>query len=290
VGAIYRHFRNGMTYKILVVGTATGQGLERTVVYEGQYKGPECNPSNIWVRPLASFMEEAESGVRRFQLFKAANGKEVEVKFVVPLADSSDIKPRDNLKLLSTTHIEQIYLDRDAPAVALLAKVLCHGHTPKEVRIRRAQAVGSTEAATDTLTFKSDGTLTRDEVELELETPEVFEELTTRHAVSQIKKTRTVYQLPSGLLLECDVFAEPRHDFMMIEVEFEPTVWSREQVTAEIQAAFPCTKLRDVTEDKSFKNAALAVKLAPSPPSSATTAARQSWTAETVGSPTAGGV
>jgi CYTH domain-containing protein len=191
-----------MTYKVLAVGTTTGQELERTVVYAG----PHC-----WRRSCA----------------------------------------------------------------------------PKEVRVRRGLSVGgSTPSAADTLTVKSDGTRTRDEVDVELGSPEVFQELTVQHTAGRIEKTRFVYQLPSGLRLGCDVFEQPKVGFMVAEVEFEPSVSSRELVTKEIQAAFPGRALRDATEDKALKHAALAVVVS----QSATAAGLPFSTAETAESPAAGGV
>jgi adenylate cyclase len=102
-------------------------------------------------------------------------------------------------------------------------------------------------------TVKGDGTISREEFEIEL--PEwVFRQLWPATAGRRVEKTR--YTLPhQGLMLEIDLYEGALRGLVVLEVEF-PSLEAAEGF------ALPDWALAagavDVTEDKRFKNKALA--------------------------------
>lgn len=51
----YRHYK-GHEYKVIGVGRHR-ETLEELVVYQALYESPEFEPGQIWLRPLAMFLE-----------------------------------------------------------------------------------------------------------------------------------------------------------------------------------------------------------------------------------------
>lgn len=68
IGGIYRHYK-GNNYKLLAVATHS-ETLEKMAVYQALY-----GERDIWVRPLAMFMETIEKdgqSLKRFELIENA--------------------------------------------------------------------------------------------------------------------------------------------------------------------------------------------------------------------------
>ena len=117
-----------------------------------------------------------------------------------------------------------------------------------EVRVRSA-------GDTYTLTVKGGSGLRRTEVELEL--PEAdFDELWPLTEGRRITKRRHRVALDRGLTAEVDVFSGPLEGLQVVEVEFPDD---------EAEAAFvpPAWFGDDVTDDRRYSNAHLAVAEAP---------------------------
>lgn len=100
------------------------------------------------------------------------------------------------------------------------------------------------------LTLKSEGGLARMEREIEIERAQ-FEELWPTTGGRVVEKTRYVGALADGTGFELDVFAGELAPLVMVEVEFD---------TVEAALAFtpPDWFGADVTEDRRYRNRALA--------------------------------
>lgn len=133
------------------------------------------------------------------------------------------------------TTIRQGYLATDGPA---------------EVRLRDDDGELS-------LTVKSQGTLSRTEVDLALDA-EAFAALWPLTEGARVEKRRIRAPLPGGLLAEVDVFGGALTGLVVVEVEFG-------DASAAEAFAPPSWFGEEVTTDPRFKNKALA--RAPGPPS-----------------------
>ena len=125
--------------------------------------------------------------------------------------------------------------------------VVCQGYlaTSPTVRIRAAEARRPERRTTYTLTFKGEGTLVRQEIELPLEEA-TFLQLRELLPAPMIRKDYRVYALPDGHRLECSlVDGEEPGGFYYAEVEFG----SVEESEAFVPPAFLGP---EVTEDPSF--------------------------------------
>ena len=101
------------------------------------------------------------------------------------------------------------------------------------------------------LTVKQGSGLSRNEVEIAITEPQ-FDALWTLTAGKRVEKTRYDYQ-DSGSLIEIDVYTGDLSPLMVAEVEFTNENESRVY-------AVPAFFGAEVTEDKSYKNASLAVR------------------------------
>lgn len=125
--------------------------------------------------------------------------------------------------------------------------VVCQGYlaTSPTVRIRAAEARRPERRTTYTLTFKGEGTLVRQEIELPLEEA-TFLQLRELLPAPMIRKDYRVYALPDGHRLECSlVDGEEPGGFYYAEVEFG----SVEESEAFVPPAFLGP---EVTEDPFF--------------------------------------
>ena len=101
------------------------------------------------------------------------------------------------------------------------------------------------------LTVKQGSGLSRNEVEIAI-TEQQFDALWTLTAGKRVEKTRYDYQ-DSGSLIEIDVYTSDLSPLMVAEVEFTS---EDESSRYTVPAFFGL----EVTEDKSYKNASLAVR------------------------------
>ena len=141
--------------------------------------------------------------------------------------------------------IERKFLIDDFPQLPLLTEaVIYQGYLSVKptVRIRSTEIAGKTEYV---LCFKGKGTLSRKEIEMNLQ-KEVFEELAELLSAPMIRKDFRVYQLPDGHKLECSLVDKgSASEFKYAEVEF--------QSLEEASQFDPPTFLgREVTEERSF--------------------------------------
>lgn len=113
-----------------------------------------------------------------------------------------------------------------------------------EIRLRR-------EGGDHSLTLKSDGNLTRDEREIAIG-PAEFDTLWPATQCRRVEKTRHRGTLPGGQPFELDVFSGDLAPLMLVEMEFP----SEE---AALAFAPPAWFGKDVTEDRRYKNKALAL-------------------------------
>ncbi|TRW95637.1 CYTH domain-containing protein [Paracoccus sp. M683] len=113
-----------------------------------------------------------------------------------------------------------------------------------EIRLRR-------EGDDHSLTLKSDGGLIRDEREITIGSAE-FDMLWPATKGRRVEKTRHRGTLPGGQPFELDVFSGDLAPLMLVEVEFP---------SEEVALSFlpPSWFGKEVTEDKRFKNRALAL-------------------------------
>ncbi len=102
------------------------------------------------------------------------------------------------------------------------------------------------------LTVKSKGSLSRQELEMEISEKE-FENLVKLTDRPPVSKTRYFIPLENGLTAELDIYDNALSGLITIEVEFE---------TTDEAAIFSPPKWfgKDVTEDNRFKNSALYIK------------------------------
>lgn len=106
-----------------------------------------------------------------------------------------------------TQYPELVHLETDQGYLA---------HRPVSVRIRRSRNVNTGEC-TYILCIKSQGTLSRHEVETDL-LPEQFDELASMLDQPMVHKDYHAYRLPDGHVLECSVVDHGA--FSYAEVEF----------------------------------------------------------------------
>lgn len=105
------------------------------------------------------------------------------------------------------------------------------------------------------ITLKSGAGLERHEREAEI-SREAFCQLWPATSGRRVEKTRWTGRLPGGLCYELDIFEGALSGLKLVEVEFE----SRDQAQGfEPPEWFGC----DVTDDKGYTNASLAVKCLP---------------------------
>ena len=57
VGALYTHYKNKESYKVIAIGFDSETETE-VVVYEGQYNSPQFGNHPVWVRPRDMFEEK----------------------------------------------------------------------------------------------------------------------------------------------------------------------------------------------------------------------------------------
>ena len=65
IGAVYRHFKNGKTYRVIGVGRHS-ETLEELVVYQALYESADFAYGQIWCRP-AKMWSEIKDGRPRFE-------------------------------------------------------------------------------------------------------------------------------------------------------------------------------------------------------------------------------
>ena len=122
-----------------------------------------------------------------------------------------------------------------------------NGNSP-ERRIRCMTDGGITRYI---LTEKGDGTLIREESEREISREE-YEELHAIAVTADIEKTRIFMPLSDGLTAEIDIYGGALEGLMTVEVEFDSS-------DAAVGFVPPRWFGDEITEDKSYKNRALAM-------------------------------
>lgn len=155
-----------------------------------------------------------------------ADSVEIERKFLV-----------SDLPDLTTAHqsvIRQGYLTQPSDSV--------------EIRLRQKDE-------TCFLTLKSDGGTVRVERETEI-SPSQFDALWPETAGRRVEKERWTGDLPGGLKFELDLFSGALDGLRLVEVEFGSEVDAEAFVVPDWFGG-------DVTQDKRFKNKALATKGVP---------------------------
>jgi CYTH domain-containing protein len=130
------------------------------------------------------------------------------------------------------------------------------------VKISELRWRSSTDLACNqmhTITAKTKGDLSRTEVE-KIVTVKVTEHLEPFFIAKPITKTRVHRGLPGLICAEVDLYGEHLNGLITIEVEYDPSKQSREEVDTVIRKHFERdgTSLLDVTEDRRYKNANLA--------------------------------
>jgi len=208
---------------------------------------------------------------------EATGNKEVELKFRLSSSSSEDVYRKWDV----SHELHQYYLKFTTPFCKLYIERFFPEFSPsnwsriKEARIRSKTHLTSRQS-TYTITLKSDGGLSRDEFENEINESD-FKFLLSNHAESHIHKVRSVLNCathppisnklvikdPSAyqeLNFEFDMFIIPSSCPNLIELEFDPSKFTREELTLLTKAHFG-SSIVDVTEDKSYKNAKLAVPI-----------------------------
>lgn len=149
------------------------------------------------------------------------------------------------------TEIERKFLVATFPDGKLHAVPLRQGYltTPTDsVELRLRQ-----QGTEYFMTLKSEGGLSRQEYEIQVDVTQ-FEMLWPATEGRRIEKTRYSGKLTEGQLFELDVFAGPLSPLMLVEVEF---------LSEEAAKTFipPLWFGKEVTEDKRYKNKALALSI-----------------------------
>ena len=196
--------------------------------------------------------------------------REVELKFHLVKPISGKYPVTDD-EFFSSDTIDQCYYDIKNPGVWKLLEEKCPAFVERTKEIKVSELRSRTRYAgvfngTHTkpehiITAKSSGGMSRDEVEMPV-TSEVFEELNKLALVGKrIVKLRIVTKLTDKLSAEVDIFAGHLDGLIVIEVEYDEASTSRNEVERAIRERFTdrCEELIDVTEDKRFKNANLAL-------------------------------
>ncbi|HRN81011.1 MAG TPA: CYTH domain-containing protein [Nitrosomonas europaea] len=149
------------------------------------------------------------------------------------------------------TEIERKFLVATFPDGELHAVPLRQGYltTPTdsiELRLRQ-------QGTEYFMTLKSEGGLSRQEYEIQIDVTQ-FEMLWPATEGRRVEKTRYSGKLPDGQLFELDVFAGHLSPLMLVEVEF---------LSEDAAQAFipPPWFREEVTEDKRYKNKALALSI-----------------------------
>ncbi|NVO25300.1 CYTH domain-containing protein [Donghicola sp. B5-SW-15] len=151
--------------------------------------------------------------------------------------------------------IEKKYLVAECPALdGFKAEVVRQGYITSgadsiEVRVRQ-------KGQGYYITVKSKGTMARKEYETAIEEGH-FNALWPATEGRRLEKTRYTGALPDGAVVELDIFDGHLAGLMLVEVEFA-------SVEEAVAFTAPDWFGADVTEDKRYKNSALAV--APSAP------------------------
>ena len=130
------------------------------------------------------------------------------------------------------------------PAKPILQGYLTLATDSVEIRLRQ-------KGDDYSLTIKSDGGLTREEREVAIEAAQ-FQSLWPATEGRRVEKTRHLGTLPGGQVFEFDVFSGHLAPLMLVEVEFP----SEEAARAFVP---PTWFGKEVTEDKRYKNKALAL-------------------------------
>lgn len=185
--------------------------------------------------------------------------QEFEYKFL--LDDISSIQKLDGVKEKS---LKQTYLNLNTPeTVKSCSKLLGMSEEDykafgaKEARVRMIATDGGT---TYKLTLKGDGTDSRKEAERDISEVLYYELLRLqKHDANPINKTRYIVER-EGIKLEIDEYHDNLNGLLTCEVEQDP---KSDQVlsSVEVEAIIKSTlggNPKNVTEDKKFKNAALA--------------------------------
>ncbi|MDF0678660.1 MAG: CYTH domain-containing protein [Nitrosomonas sp.] len=149
------------------------------------------------------------------------------------------------------TEIERKFLVTTFPDGELHAVSLHQGYltTPTDSAELRLRQQGTEYF----MTLKSEGGLSRQEYEIQVDVAQ-FEMLWPATEGRRVEKTRYSGKLPDGQLFELDVFAGYLSPLMLVEVEF---------LSEDAAQAFipPPWFGEEVTEDKRYKNKALALSI-----------------------------
>jgi CYTH domain-containing protein len=158
--------------------------------------------------------------------------------------------------------LQQTYLDGQGDSDLFNRLMLLDGldmnemGTIKEVRLRTQSNLDKIEHI---LTLKSDGQMSRKEFECQLST-ESYDWYKQRKTIGKpITKIRYQYPIPeTTLILEVDQYLEQHTGLIIAEVEFDPSQYNKQHVTFYVIKTLGNT-VNDVTNDKTYKNAYLAI-------------------------------
>lgn len=171
------------------------------------------------------------------------------------------LKETDMPKALSKRNLEQFYLDKENPK---LKDFVCYIFDLKKEKLENISEarVRVVNGERFLLTIKSGGDMKREEYETEITF--LGEDLIRDYAISKISKTR--YDCPSVSsynTIEIDFYND--RDMVVAEMEFDPYELDELEVDKQVRDTLKmlgAVMVTDVTTDKSYKNANLAIPFA----------------------------
>lgn len=197
---------------------------------------------------------------------------EIELKFKLkyPLRE-------DYLKTATHYSIEQIYLDKETDE---LKKSVIHHFKEeadnvnfKEARIRQ-KTDNSNKETKYYFTLKTDGTLSRTELEREISMTD-YNNLKSLKTIGSLRKDRYAINIshPNFKIIEYDVYHDKHDGLFIVEVEFDseehaPDIieymekWIGHEMTNPLLGSFAVSRQNkgvNITNDKQYKNLNLAI-------------------------------
>ena len=76
IGSVFEHYK-GNFYKVLAVARSS-EDLQLWVVYQSLYDSKDFGDKALWIRPLASFLEEITLNGKKRPRFQLSSGKPLE--------------------------------------------------------------------------------------------------------------------------------------------------------------------------------------------------------------------
>ncbi|MEI6499333.1 MAG: hypothetical protein WCO23_05195 [bacterium] len=178
------------------------------------------------------------------------NETEIELKFKLSILPDG---------MTNATKIKQIYLNfQDEETKSIIEQYFAPEEidwTPiKEARVRRKTNESGEEF---TLTLKSDGTLARKELQINIE-GEQFETLRSKVTLGEIDKIRSKIHINDDLTIEVDEYLDKLEGLLSAEIEFDPELYPDKSEVIALALELLGSDIEDVTEVKEYKNKFLA--------------------------------